>query len=266
MITPLMLLLSSINPDLEYDHPVDITYLNRNDRATIMSEADRLGRLVLSETHILSTSSPNGAEIVDTAQVVNDSMVEISIATAMLLTRLRFAQSVFKKFSGGLSASEEDDIGDDNIILRLEGNPKYVYVLVRNVMESKSLTYNAKIAKIAGIYSTIIGHSSIQSSTERQQFLLRRLELHSYEQFWCRMLTRDLYAYGFLGADAITAKELEQVKIDLKNLGFYGFVNPLKMYQDFAGARVSRKSEVHVDDMVIDFLRKVSRSGGVVVP
>ena len=65
--------------------------------------------------------------------------------------------------------------------------------------------------------------------------------------------------------EPLTESRLEQVKCELKELGLYGFVNPLQMYRDFAGARVNRKSVVNIDGEVLNFLSKVIRSGGATI-
>lgn len=269
MVTPLMLLLSSINSEFGYDHPVDIMYLNRSDRTTILGEAERLGRVAsISDENdarcLLLRKSVSGAAIVDNVQVINDQVVEISEVTAMLLTRLREAYKVFHASNLATVSDEPDnDLGTDAVILRLEGNPKYVYIYVYNMMENRSLDYNTKIGKLSEVYSAIIGHSQVSVSDDKLRFLMQRFELHSMEQFWERMVMTDLMRHGLYDGAVITSQDLLRAKQELKNLGFYGFVNPLKMYLDFSGARVNRKVEVNVSPEVISYLRKVVRSGGV---
>lgn len=266
MVQPLMLLLSSINKDFGYDHPVDVMYLNRSDRSVIMGEADRLGRMVTDENYILMTTDSFGRPVVDTAQVVNDKMIEISQSTAVLLTRLQEAYRVFKKANSTAVIEEAaDDLGADAVILRLEGNPRFVYIYVYSVMESKGLDYSTKIGKLAEVYNAIIGHSQASVNTDKLQFLMQRFELQATEQFWLRLLMSDImYHYGSI-VSPLTVKDLETVKSELRELGFYGFVNPYKMYTEFAGARVNRKLDVNVSAEVTDYLKKVVRSGGVEV-
>lgn len=266
MIQPLMLLLSSINKDFGYDHPVDVMYLNRSDRSVIVSEAERLGRMVTDDSCILLTEDAFGKAVVDTAQVINDRMIEISQPTAMLLTRLREAYTVFKKASTNTVVEEDaDDLGTDAVILRLEGNPRFVYIYVYSVMESKGLDYLSKIGKIAEVYNAILGHSQVEVNTEKQQFLLQRLELQSTEQFWIRLFTTDMMRHFGSIIEPLTPNVLTTVKSELRNLGFYGFVNPYYMYTEFLGARVNRKTDVNVSPEVVTYLRKVVRSGGVEV-
>ena len=100
---------------------------------------------------------------------------------------------------------------------------------------------------------------------EDTQFLLNRFELHSTSQFWCSMLTADLMAHGGGIVSPVTEKDLEVAKKELRDLGFYGFVNPYKMYTEFVSSRVNRKLDVNVQPEVIEFLRKVVKSGGISV-
>lgn len=266
MVEPLMLLLSSINKDYGYDHPVDIMYMSRSDRTTVMREADRLGRLACNSDVIFMGEDTFGNPIVDDGQVVGGSrMIKISPATQMLLMRIQEAYKVFRKYNAhsGDVETESSDLGADSVILRLEGNPKFVYIYVYSVMESKGLGYATKIGKIAEVYNAIVGHTQLSIGEENIQFLLNRFELQSTEQFWCNMLTSDLMSHNGGLAEPITAADLEVSKKELKDLGFYGFVNPYKMYMDFSNSRVNRKLDVNVRPEVIEFLRKVVRSGGV---
>lgn len=269
MVEPLMLLLSSITKDYTYDHPVDIMYLSRSDRTTILREADRLGRLVSDSNRIMMGEDIFGDAIVDDGQILGGTkLIKISPATQMLLTRLQACYKVFAKWNANAATEEEtsSDLGMDTVILRLEGNPKFVYIYVYSVMESKGIEYSAKIAKIAEVYNAIVGHSQVSLGEEKIQFLLNRFELQSSWQFWSRMLTADAMAHSGGSITApITQEDLEVMKTELRDLGFYGFVNPYKMYTEFAGARVNRKLDVNVGPEVVDFLRKVVRSGGVEV-
>lgn len=268
MVQPLMLLLSSITKDFTYDHPVDIMYMNRSDRTTVLHEADRLGRLACNDDLILMGEDIYGNPIVDDGQISGGTkIVQISPATQMLLTRIREAYGVFRKYSAssGDADSESTDLGADSVILRLEGNPRFVYVYVYSIMESKGLEYTTKIRKIAEVYNAIVGHSQLTIGGEDTQFLLNRFELHSTSQFWCSMLTADLMAHGGGIVSPVTEKDLEVAKKELRDLGFYGFVNPYKMYTEFVSSRVNRKLDVNVQPEVIEFLRKVVKSGGISV-
>lgn len=264
MITPLMLLLSSINQDLAYDHPVDLTYLSRDDRALIVGEAERIGRVVSDSAKVIFTESRGGEPYADLDQVVGDSFVRIHPATAMLLTRVKEAYRVFQRMSAGAVAEAEDeDLGADEVVLRLEGNAKYVYVLVQQVMAKKSIDFDTKVAQLADIYKQITLTGDSQETSKAISFLRDRLELQSYQQFWCRLFTADLARYGLFQEDSIVQPEdLETVKKEIRLFGLYGFVNPKEMYEQFASARVSRKTSVKVEPEVVEFLSKVVRSGG----
>lgn len=255
-----MLLLSCLNQDYRCDQPVDILYLNYTDRSLILKQADRIGKFVTE--YLGSMESPSGKEIVDTVQYINGDTVNIKPETAALLTRLRECYKVFKR-SKNIAAAEEDtdDLGTDAIILRLEGNPKFVYVYVYNLMENKGLEYNVKMAKLLEIYNSIINHVQVQNETDREQASYKRLELQSTAEFWQRMLTLDVMR-DYQTTRAITPKDLENVKKELRMLGLYGFVDPLKMFKDFSGSRVNRKVNVQIGDEVIEFLERVVKSGG----
>lgn len=263
MVEPLMLLLSCLNKDYMYDHPVDIMYLSRDDRTYCLREADRLGRLSLS---LLMGEDMFGHEVVDDAQLLgSSSMIEISPATRALLTRLRECYKVFVKYNANAAHEEEasSDLGMDTVILRLEANPKFVYIYVYSVMENKRIDYSAKISILAELYNVIVGHSQLTVGDEKTQFLLQRFELQSSWQFWSRMLTGDIMSHTGAVCAPVTKEDLATVKRELRDLGFYGFVNPLKMYMEFVGARINRKLDINISTDVIDFLRKVVRSGGV---
>lgn len=265
MVTPLMLLLSSINERYEYDRPVDTMYLSRTDRDLIISEVERLGKMAMDENTVLMTEDCYGREIADTAQVVNDSVIEISRPTAMLLTRIREAYAVYRKVSPASGTSDEvelDDLGADAVILRLEGNPRYIYTYIYNIMESTGMDFRSKMMRITELYTAIVGHSGVALDSTKTQQLTSRFELHSTVQFWQALLLSDLLKHGISGV-TVSKEDIAMVGSELRSLGFYGFVNPLKMYRDFSGSRISRKVGVNIDQEVIDFLDKVVRSGGI---
>lgn len=268
MVQPLMLLLSSITKDFTYDHPVDIMYMNRSDRTTVFHEADRLGRLAYNEDVIIMGEDIYGNPIVDDGQVIGGTkMVQISQPTQMILTRIREAYKVFKRYSTASNEEDRDstDLGADSVILRLEGNPRFVYVYVYSIMESKGLEYTTKIRKISEVYNAIVGHSQVSVGGENTQFLLNRFELQSTSQFWCSMLTADIMAHSGGIVSPVTPEDLKVVKKELRDLGFYGFTNPYKMYTEFISSRVNRKLDINVQPEVVEFLRKVVRSGGISV-
>lgn len=265
MVTPLMLLLSSINERYEYDRPVDTMYLSRTDRDLITAEAERLGKMATDDNIILMTEDCYGHAIADTAQVSNDTVVEISRPTAMLLTRIREAYAVYQRVSPNNNATDEielDDLGADAVILRLEGNPRYIYTYIYNIMESTGMDFQSKMMCITELYTAIVGHAGVALDSAKIQQLTSRFELQSTVQFWQALLLSDLLKHGFSGV-TVSKDDIVTVGNELRSLGFYGFVNPLKMYRDFSGSRISHKVGVNIDQEVIDFLDKVVRSGGV---
>ena len=262
MLTPLMLLLSSINEKYEFDSPVNTMYLSRSDRELVVSEADRLGRMSKDDNLVLCTEDVYGNVVVDTAQAVNGRIVEISLATAMLLTRVRQAHDVFSNV--GINESTEidsSDLGTDSVIMRIEGNPHFVYTYVHSLMTSTGIDYKAKVGKIAELYTSIITHLGVSQDDSNTKVLLDRLSLHSNVQFWQQLLMSDMLKHGYTG-NIVTSEDIKTVKRELLSMGFYGFVNPLKMYLDFSGARVMRKVDVNVDENVVTFLEKIVKSGG----
>jgi len=268
MITPLMLMLSSINERLGYDRPVDTMYMNRTDRALIIDEVQRLGKLITDDSIILCTTDSFGNEVCDTVQVINNSAVEVSPFTAVIMTRLRACFEVFRK-SLQTSVKEDmeaHDLDTDSVILRLEGNPRYIYAHVYSVMENNAHSYAARIAQLADLYNALVGFIAVSSVDMKQDALVRRLTLQSDISFWQRLFYNDWMQRTLEAPPALTKECIEKSKTELRSMGFYGFVNPLKMYEDFANARINRKVELNVSEDVIAFLRKVVLSGGVSVP
>jgi len=262
MITPLMLILSCINDQYNYDTPVDISFLNREDRVTINSEANRLGILASDSLHILTTTGINGEEIADSVQMVNEAVIDIHPGTAMMLTRIKESFSVWKKSKLLLHDHETDkDLSIDNVIMHLEGNPWYIYSYVYQTMENRSSDYDAKMAKILELYTTIISNNVIRTQDGMDSEMIRRLTLQSTQQFWSGLIEVDLMRHMGMVCE-ITPNLLSQIKQELSSLGFYGFVNPLKMYLDFSGSRVWRKTDINIAPEVLEFLTKVVRSGG----
>ena len=262
MITPLMLVLSCIKEDFGYDNPVDIMYLSRSDRNLLQSEIARLREIVFDEENILMTEDRNGNAVCDTVQVRNGAIVEILPETAILLTRIRECMDVYSAESK-VQVGEDDVLDTDAVVLRLEGNPKYVYIYTYEVMENPSLNYDAKISRLSELYSVIVGHTTVSSGeSEKQSLSMKRRELHSSFNFWQRLIMHDYMTQNAAVIQPMDEARLARVKEELHSLGLYGFVNPLQMYSDFAGARVNRKSVVNIDSEVLDFLYKVIRSGG----
>ena len=265
MVTPVMLLLSSINDRYAYDRPVDVSYLSRADRNLITTEAERLGELANSE-NIMVAEDRFGNTMVDNMQVSNDKMVEVSWATAVIINRIREAYDVYKKagISVNQSASvDNEDLGADAAILRLEGNPKYVYIYVYNIMEARGMDFSSKIRKITELYTAIIGHTGVTLDSGKAQARVDRFKLQSTVQLWQGLVISDMLKHGMPGI-VVKPADIYKAASELDNLGFYGFVNPLKMYMEFSGSRITRKVGVNIAPEVTAFLDKVVRSGGVV--
>lgn len=265
MITPLMLLLSSINERLGYDYPVDTMYLNRANRTLILNEATRLGNLVSDDGLILMTDNAFGEAVCDTAQVINNAVVEVSPFTAVILTRLRRCFEVFKD-SLQTAAKDESEIYDldtDSVILRLEGNPRYIYSYVYSVMENNAYSYDHRIMQLAELYNVIVGFTASPVARLKQDDLVRRLMLQADLSFWQKLFYNDWIKRVLKEPPTLGMEDVEKTKVELKSMGFYGFVNPWKMYSEFSNSRINRKVELNVSEDVTLFLRKVVLSGGV---
>ena len=156
----------------------------------------------------------------------------------------------------------EDDLSADAVVLRLEGNPRYVYIYVYNVMEMPALSYDDKIKKLRDVLLTLKSRSVVKDSELRNDRLLQRLELHSMQNYWAGMLMSDYITYYGTIPPAFEEETIEVLRKELSDLGFYGFVNPLQMYEEFTHSRVARKVNVTVEEFVIEFLTKVVLSGG----
>lgn len=262
MITPLMLILSSLSKDYETDKPVNVLYLSKSDRDLILSEAHRLCDLVLNpdvvatmEGHVFPT------------QYCGDRSISLNPYTVAFLERVQACAHVYLdnlKSSARQSTSDDDDLSTQATILRLEGNPDYIYYYVYKMMEAPSLTYDAKIGKLAELLTMLNAHGGEKlGKAAVDDELPRRLELHSNLGYWKSMLVGDVMRRTNAVPDEVfTEATIEVIREQISSLGLYGFVNPLKMYQDFSSSRIERKSNVNVPDRVLLFLGKVVQSGG----
>lgn len=265
MITPLMHILSCLNEKWEVEPPVDILYLNRQDRGLIVSEAKRLGTLLRDSSNIWVGTSDTGLDVVQPTQIICGEPRNINPYTALLLTRVMSCIDTYlREVDSAVASVHEEDLSTDAVVLRLEGSPRYIYLYVYNIMEMPSLTYEGKIARLKELLLTIKTHVAIESNDAENTRMLRRMELQSDLSYWQGMLMSDYVKYNGSVPPDFDAHTVEEIKSDLKNLGIYGFVNPLQMYQDFSTARVSRKVLVQVEDWVVDFLSKIVLSGGAV--
>lgn len=262
MITPLMLILSSLDEKYGVDKPVNILYLSKSDRDLILSEARRLCELALNpdvvatmEGHVFPT------------QYSGDNSITLNPYTVAFLERLQACAKVYLehlKTGDKESSHEDDDLSTQATILRLEGNPDYIYYYVYKMMEAQALSYDVKIAKLAELLVMLNAHSGekLGKAAEDTEFP-RRLELHSNISYWKSMLMGDVMQRTHeMPAEPFTEETIETIRSQINALGFYGFVNPLQMYKDFSSSRIERKSNVNIPDRVIIFLGKVIQSGG----
>lgn len=263
MITPLMHILSCLNSQYAIGAPVDILYLNKQDRNLIISEACRLGSILTEGEDIWVAPSPTGIDMVCQTQVINNEAKTLNPYTALLLTRVK---NCFPKYYQEVDStkveSSDEDLSTDAVVLRLEGSPRYIYMYVYNVMEMPSLSYDARIEKLRELLLTIQSHVAVVEDVEASATLTSRLELQSKLSYWKGMLLADYITYFGSLPEEFSDGTIATVRKELQDLGFYGFVNPLKMYQDFSGSRVSRKVQVNIEDWVVAYLTKVVLSGG----
>lgn len=266
MFTPVMHILSCLDDKYEIGSPADILYLSKSDRELIIREACRLGKIFDDENKVWITNSNTGLPMVSEIQAIAGTSKQISPYTALLLTRIHECFPVYLQEIDTVSAAvAEDDLSTDAVVLRLEGNPRYVYVYVYNIMELPSLSYDVKIARLKELLVTIQSHSVIKDTEPRDSKLRERLELHSKFSYWKGMLMADYVKYYGVLPPPLGEGIVDTIRSELSDMGFYGFVDPLKMYQEFNSSRISRKVEVNIDESVIHFLTKVVLSGGATI-
>ncbi len=266
MITPVMHVLSCLNAKYEIEPPVDTLYLNKQDRELIIREAKRLATYFEDENKIWISESQTGLRMVSEVQVIAGKSQSLNPYTALLLTRIWKCYPMYlKEVDTVVADSSNDDLSTDAVVLRLEGNPRYIYVYVYNTMEASALSYEVKIGRLLELLLTIKSHSVIKDTTPRDTRLMGRMELHSMFSYWKGMLMSDYIDMYGEAPPEFTEDTIEVIRRELSDLGFYGFVNPLEMYQQFNSSRVSRKVEINIDDEVIAFLTKVVLSGGATI-
>lgn len=262
MITPLMHILSCLDENYEVGNPVNILYLSKSDRDTILAEARRLCGLVL-DPEVIATMDGQ----VFPVQYSGDNSITLSPYTVALLERIQSCATVYLdslKDVGKGKTEDDDDLSTQATILRLEGNPDYIYYFVYKMMEAQALTYDVKIAKLAELLAMLNAHGGekLGKAVEDTELPLR-LELHSGIRYWKSMLMGDVMRrMHSVPPEPFTEKTIDVMRDQLKALGLYGFVNPLRMYRDFSSSRVERKSNVNIPDRVLIFLGKVVQSGG----
>lgn len=267
MITPLMLILSSLNEKYEMDKPVNILYLSKSDRDIILSEANRICELVL-DPMVIATMDGH----VFPTQISGDNSITLNPYTVAFLERVQACARVYQE-QIRVKVKDEVDENDDDLstqttVLRLEGRHDYIYFHVYRVMESPSLSYDTKIAKLAELLAMLNAHGGEKLGRVAEDTAFpRRLELHSNIGYWKSMLMGDVMRRTHsMPEEDFTEKTVEIIRKQIEALGLYGFVNPLQMYRDFSSARVGSKTNVNIPDWVLVFLGKVVQSGGGRLP
>lgn len=280
MITPLMLILSSINEEFQYDKPLDISYLSDHDRTIVSQEALRMCNIILANPEEVEEGQPciyldmdeSGENIYkdefgrvhcSTVQIINGEVRDISVATAALLTRIREAAEVYKKKVVVYSESDVSDLSSDDLILGIQNNPNNAYIYIVNTMAKPGESYLSKVSKIADLYNSIRRHSE-PVSTNSVSYAPPRLRLHSSFQFWQTMLMQDLirrYARGDSKPvmAQVSISDFSTIQRELQELGFYGFTNPETCYNVFSSARLQKKSNVNIDPSVMAYLEKIAQ-------
>ncbi len=262
MITPLMLILSSLNEKQTTDSPVSVLYLNRSDRDLILSEATRLCNRVLDENIICTLDG----QVYPTQSCSDGEFLTLDDYTVAMLERIIMCARVYLRSDATVDDNEADyDLGTQDTVLKLEGNPSFIYYYVYSLMYAPTPNYEAKLQKLAELLQVLQSHTmnlSDQPSDDEVR-RLSRLELHSHMEYWKTMLVGDVMRRTkALPQEQFTEQTIETIQKQLKILGFYGFVNPLQMYKDFGSSRVSSKTNVEVEEWVLAFLGKIIQSGG----
>lgn len=269
MITPLNYLLSGYNESFEYDVPIEISaYMSDRDCDFIKGEVSRLENRVKRDVSMATRS--DGSSFVDRTQLVNGEVKDIHPYTALLLERIVRAVEPYKD-STRIRGSNDTaiDMHSNNIVMHIEGNPNFVYTFVYTTMMDKTLRYKKRIEKINDIRDLIVNYGERASGgrtvEDDKSASMGRMRLHSHKNYWKSMLIFDYYRiYGVRGPE-FGDEVFDIMHDEAKEMGFPGFVNPLKMYMDFVSSRVSRKTDLSIDGEVVRFLERVVKSGGVVL-
>lgn len=270
MITPLMHILSCLDKSYKLIAPLDIFYLNKSDRDLVVSEAKRLCDLILDDERYLSITSDTELPMLCSVQDIAGTAKQLHPYTVLLLMQIKSCAEHYLKESNMVDNDKvDDDLSTDGVILRLEGNPNYIYYYVYSIMELPSLNYESKIAKLAELLLTIRNHQVVIDNTnmggdnKKAQEFLQRLDTQSKLDYWRVLLYNEYIKYYGTVPQEFDESLLNRVKLELWDLGFYGFVNPLQMYNEFNEARMTRKVSVEIDPKVVEFLTRIVSSGGV---
>lgn len=264
MITPLMHILSCLDKDYSMVSPLSILYLNKVDRDVIISEAKRMCDMLFDGDIIAIDDQPSldGRYLVSRDQVVNDSYRTINVYTQLLLTRIRDCARKYVADVNNVAKQEDnEDLSAESTVLNMEGNPEYVYKFVYTTMRGATQSnFGSKIEKLQEIYSVLISHTDVQEGDDKA--MLDRLGAQAQMNYWRTLLMRDyMQAFRTLPPE-FNATTVEEIREDLQSLGFYGFVNPLEMYNAFSRSRIGRKSNVVVEPTSMEFLRDAILAGG----
>ena len=272
MITPVMLMLSSISSDLSYTQPVNTMYLNQDDYDIIMSEVQRLTSILRNPSRVSPLLSEyteeennlysSGAYVPEwrpsTEQMIHYEYKTIHPGTWVILNRLYHCSKLFEERNVSYVSFDTE-----TILLNLESNPDYIYSYILKVMRSTNWDYPYKMSMFADLYSKI--QMSIQDESSTIDGTVHRLKQMSELKFYQKLIYTDyLTAFGQF-PPPITLSDLYVIRDELKELGLYGFCNPLELYNQFALSRVQRKTKVNISSDIVDLIRKILLSGGVTV-
>ena len=224
----------------------------------------------------------NGCRVVSPYQYKPGTAITLEPCTIALMTRifnaclaLRKQEWHMKKFGTGslIETLSAEVIDLDTELLYLEGRSEHIYSFICRAMQAAKAiepdanrAYHNGLMKIKELRQRIYDRNNGQPGLEdklsgnpNQQ----RMHEQANEAFWTIMLTKDWLSYGFELDKPFDKKDLEQAKQQLTEFGIFGFVNPVKTFNDFNSAVLRHKVAVDIKPETIEFLDKVLRSGGV---
>lgn len=255
MILPVMILLASAEGE-----SFDISFLSDSDCGLIEQEIDRLGSVLNSD--ILATDT-DGSFL--TCQEVGAELVEMNPYTILILERLRTGYQNWSKYKNRTMFSEESvqDLSCEEVISSIEYSASFAQIYVYRLMKS-NLSFRNKIEEINRVLN-IIKKNSNKSSTYADIQGKDKTKLYhmSKVSHWQEILYGD-YSSRFKGCPPfITEDTLTKVSDELRQLGIYGFENPINLYTSFASSRLLRKVTATVDSSVITYLQNCVIGGGI---
>lgn len=261
---PFMHVLTCINKGYQIGSPISILDLSVEDRKTILHESSRLIDIMRNSDRILFTESDTGLRMVATSQVILSKIVSISPYTALLLTRFDSCIDTYIATVNAVSTEHEDNDNahNDAVVLRLEGNPSYIYTFVYKLYSNRGVSYESKLRKMVELLN-LLRTSTVVSEIDTTQ--MSRLEMQANVSYWKEMLMGDYMKYYGTLPPKFDADTLKTISEELNSLGFYGFVNPFKISSQLLSSRVGSKTSTNIEDWVIEFIEDVVKSGGVAI-